>query len=42
MKKITNKWPIWFVDPNTGDVLELDLRTATFTSRKPGRESTTR
>lgn len=25
--------PVWFVNPETGDAIELDLRTATFSKR---------
>lgn len=26
----TNKLPVWFIDPNSGDVIEVDLATATY------------
>jgi hypothetical protein len=32
-KKSSNKWPIWFVNPDTGNTLEFDLRTAIFLPR---------
>lgn len=26
--------PVWFVNPNTGDAIELDLATVTFTNAR--------